>query len=179
LNPEPPRGPLPDFIVDPEENPPENAEPSTPEVMPKLRLSAPEPPAAEPVSDAPSIENLALPPLTEYPSLPSLDLGAASQADPADDETDADAEEPTERKARRGRRQAPEPSKRGKRDRSSGEPGDDETMDWAGLSSRLSAYSLSSENLAPEATEPGDRDASADAEPDADGPSEPDTEDGT
>jgi acyl-coenzyme A synthetase/AMP-(fatty) acid ligase len=77
LNPEPPPGPLPDFIVAPEEHPPEKAKPDAPAPMPTLRLSAPEPTRAEQVPDEPSIANLGLPPLTEFPSLPSLDLGIA------------------------------------------------------------------------------------------------------
>ncbi|MGH3110914.1 MAG: hypothetical protein ACRDQT_08355, partial [Gaiellaceae bacterium] len=78
-------------------------------------------------------------------------------------------------------RQAPEPTKRGRRERSAGEPGDmSETTDWAGLSSRLSAYSLSGRTPPPEAGDVGEAEAAdADADADADGPGEAGTEDDT
>ena len=54
-----------------------------------------------------------------------------------------------------------------------------ESMDWAGLSSRLSAYSLSSADAARETEGAGDADPPDDAEPDDADPGEADTEDDT
>lgn len=55
-----------------------------------------------------------------------------------------------------------------------------ESVDWAGLSSRLSAYSLSSADAARETPGAGDADPPADAQPpDDDDAGEADTADGT
>jgi acyl-coenzyme A synthetase/AMP-(fatty) acid ligase len=159
LNPEPPPGPLPDFIVDPEKEPDEQE-------MPKLRLSQPTPPPPAPSptagADEPSRESLGLPPLTEFPSFPSLEreekpLAAGMSKPEGDGEVATDAEdEPEEAKRRRGRRRQVEQGRSRRRERSTSEPGDmAESVDWAGLSSRLNAYSLSSEEP-PEEPSPGD-----------------------
>jgi hypothetical protein len=163
LNPEPPPGPLPDFIVAPEAHADEP--PKTSKFMPKLRFTRPSAPsplagsAPDPVSDEPPLlANLGLPPLTEFPSLPQRET-------PAEPEEDAEGEEPQTQdpKRRRGRGDAPAQSKRGRRERSAGEPGDmSESVDWAGLSSRLSAYSLSTDKPAEEPS--SDDDERADGE---------------
>jgi hypothetical protein len=63
-------------------------------------------------------------------------------------EADTEAEEPP-RRTRGRRRAAPPPEPSPRRRRSSGEPGDmSEAVDWAGLSSRLSAYSLTEDDKA-------------------------------
>ena len=57
-----------------------------------------------------------------------------------------------------------EEEKRGRRDRSSEEPGDDAwgAVDWAGLSSRLSAYSLASDEESETGEEPDTEDGEKD-----------------
>jgi hypothetical protein len=96
------------------------------------------------VTDVPSRDALGLPPLTEFP-------------------TAAPSDEPKPKATRTGAgRQAavpgePASSRRGRRLRSAGEPGDmSEAIDWAGLSSRLSAYSLAADE---ESSESEDEDA--------------------
>ena len=140
LEPEPDPGPLPDYIVDPTKPRPPVLKTAKPEPPPTL---PPEPevivdPAPPP--DEPSLAGLGLPPLTDFPSLqrsphPS---GAATQ-------------EPVPAPREKRPPQAPVSSRRGRRDQSAQDPGDEaEAVDWMdGLSSRLSAYSLADDSSAP------------------------------
>ena len=144
LDPEPDPGPLPDYIVDPEkpsERPvqpaPATEPPSDTRSTPPSFIIEPEPSAESP---EPSLANLGLPPLTEFP-------GVNRERAPES----GTREEPERLPSAQSR---PEPTKkRGRRGRSNGEPGDEpEAVDWMdGLSSRLSAYSLAQEDAAPDA----------------------------
>jgi hypothetical protein len=155
LEPEPDPGPLPDYVVDPakpRERAPE--EKPTPQPVPVLRLEPQASIGPEPEPDEPSLAGLGLPPLTEFPSV-------RKEPDAEDDGT-----APTTKPATKGKRsrQAPVSSRRGRRDQSAEEPGDEaEAIDWMdGLSSRLSAYSLADDSTAPDA--PADNDGKVDEE---------------
>ena len=145
------QGPLPEYVIDPEKQP-EHApppDPRPPEPLPAAS-AADETPSfiVEPppeTADEPTRESLGLPPLTEFPGV--------SRAD----------DEETRPRQPRQRREASAPeggaARRGRRPRSASEPGDmSESVDWAGLSSRLSAYSLTSA----ESDLPADDDAESD-----------------
>ncbi|MGH3065167.1 MAG: AMP-binding protein [Gaiellaceae bacterium] len=142
--PEPDLGPLPDYIVDP--NRPPDLEPSEPEraaasARPPLKI------ASEPDTE-PTTPGLYFPPAASFPA-------------PRDDPD----EEERRRDAPKAPRRRPPPDSRKKRGRSgAAEPGDEaEEVSWmAGLSNRLSAYSLAgededaSESNPPGSDEPGD-----------------------
>ena len=164
LRPEPPPGPLPDYIVDPESTPSAEGghKPTPAGALPTFEAAGQKtpPPAAEPPHESEPAElpraSLGLPPLADYPSLPTIPIpppeGVAAVAeDQLDDDAEpAEAEEPS--RGGKSRRKSAELGPRGRRDRSASEPGDmSETVDWAGLSSRLSAYSLSSDAAPPSA----------------------------
>jgi acetyl-CoA synthetase/medium-chain acyl-CoA synthetase len=148
LEPEPDPGPLPDYIVDPTKPRPPVLKTPKPEPPPTL---PPEPevivdPAPPP--DEPSLAGLGLPPLTDFPSLqrePATESGAATQ-------------EPVPAPREKRPPQAPVSSRRGRRDQSAQDPGDEaEAVDWMdGLSSRLSAYSLADDSSAPKGSTQGD-----------------------
>jgi acyl-coenzyme A synthetase/AMP-(fatty) acid ligase len=152
LNPEPPPGPLPDFVIDPERESDTGSPLPSPAVEPETQ------------ADEPLLENLGLPPLTEFPSIPPLPAAGHTTNEPK-----AQSERGDE--AGGGRREAaPPPPPRSGRDRSAGDPGDmSESVDWAGLSSRLSAYSLSSDDSPQPPPTTEDDDAAADAAEDEDG----------
>jgi acetyl-CoA synthetase/medium-chain acyl-CoA synthetase len=123
---EPELGPLPEYIVDPER-------PRDP--VPDGRDRSPEPvgevaPAGEPEPDLPRRADLALRPVTEFPVRDGEPSGP-SEGQPFG----------------RERRPAPAPARKPKRERSTDDPGDEpaETGWMQGLSTRLSAYSLSEE----------------------------------
>ena len=162
LKPEPAPGPLPDYIVDPQERGEAEATPTPePEPMPTLRLGSSkmptfvvEPPDPEP--NQPPRASLGLPPLSDFPSLPTLPIeprvteshGAQTREAQTREAEPGDEAEPGEAKKPRRRRAAPTEDRKG-RQRSAGEPGDmQDGVDWAGLSSRLSAYSLSTDAAA-------------------------------
>jgi hypothetical protein len=139
-------GPLPDYVVDPDrqhgDQPPPKPAPVAQEPVaqgwPSPAFPDMEPPTPEP---EPSLEHLGLPPLSEFPGVTR---------------DDSPPVRPTARqRAPEPARPAPEPKRRGRRGRSAGEPGDEqEGMGWMdGLSSRLSAYSLTNESDAPPAEE--------------------------
>ncbi len=137
LEPEPAPGPLPDYVVVPDA---EAEAPTKPEPPPPPPTPDPQAPTFQ-VSDEtsaepePSLENLGLPPLTEFPD--------RTRDDPSPKRT----RQPERRTADPG---TPEPEKKRKHGRSAGEPGDveDDTGWMDGLSSRLSAYSLAEEEAA-------------------------------
>jgi hypothetical protein len=142
LEPEPDPGPLPDYVVDPakpRERPPPRK--PTPQPAPVLRLEPQATPEPEP--DEPSLAGLGLPPLTEFPSV--------RKEPDAENDGAAPASKPPAKGKRS--RQAPVSSRRGRRDESAQDPGDEaEAVDWMdGLSSRLSAYSLADDSSAPDA----------------------------
>jgi acyl-coenzyme A synthetase/AMP-(fatty) acid ligase len=129
LNPPPPPGPLPDFIIDPDQQ--SDAAARSPQSVAK-----PEEHADEPV-----LEDLGPPALTEFPSLPTLPT-AGRTITKGDDRDDAERTRgPTPDRA------GEESEPRSPRGQSASDPGDlGEPVDWRGLSSRLSAYSLASDD---------------------------------
>jgi len=130
LEPEPDPGPLPDYIVDPSRPLRQVAKASDPTLEPKPLWPSPTF-ALPPEPDDPPLLPLGLPPLADFP---------------APGKPDSEEEEPAPKSNRRTRRRpAAAPERRGRRAHSAGEPGDEqEAVDWMdGLSSRLSAYSLS------------------------------------
>ena len=130
LEPEPDLGPLPDYVVDPDMPRQPIEKKPLPRPAPLLGAEAEKSVAPEPAE--PSIVGLGLPPLAEFPSL-------AKGAD--QDDAGPDSERPP--KERRPR-SAPVSGRKGRRERSAKDPGDEpEAVSWMdGLSSRLSAYSL-------------------------------------
>ncbi|MDQ3671313.1 MAG: AMP-binding protein, partial [Actinomycetota bacterium] len=133
LEPEPDPGPLPDYVVDPE-RPREHIEKKPlPRPAPLLGIGADQPVDPEPAE--PSIAGLGLPPLAEFPT---LEKGAGRESRTRDQER-----APKERRPR----PAPVSSRKGRRERSANDPGDEsDAVSWMdGLSSRLSAYSLADE----------------------------------
>jgi acyl-coenzyme A synthetase/AMP-(fatty) acid ligase len=131
--PEPDLGPLPDYIVDPD-RPPE-AKPKAPERAAAAAAQPVHEIAGEPEAEA-SPSGLYFPPVTSFP---------APRDDP-DDDPERKRETP---KAPR-RRPAPSPAKSKRGKSGAAEPGDEaEEVSWmAGLSNRLSAYSLAEEEEA-------------------------------
>jgi hypothetical protein len=128
--PEPELGPLPDYIVDP--NRPPEARPKAPEPAPAA-ASKPSPQAAgEPEREA-SPSGLYFPPVTAFP-VPR-----------EDSEDDLERKRDAPKTPRRQPAPSSTKSKRGKS--GAAEPGDeaDEVSWMAGLSNRLSAYSLAEE----------------------------------
>jgi acetyl-CoA synthetase/medium-chain acyl-CoA synthetase len=128
---EPELGPLPDFVVDPER--PEPVLEPVPAPTMRQPDPEPEPPAPAPEPESP-LAGLGLKPVTEFPrreSSPQRDTPPGS------------------------RRSGVGPDGRDDRDRSLGDPGDEpEEIGWMqGLSSRLSAYSLGSDEETPEAND--------------------------
>ena len=129
LEEEPDLGPLPDYVVDPEQ--PRRAAPvAVPDPTPAPTMQEPEiyePPPPEPEDP---LAGLGLKPVTEFPTLES--------------HPDREATHPR-------RRSAAHQDVKAER-RSEGEPGDEpEEVGWMqGLSNRLSAYSLDTEDDAPE-----------------------------
>ncbi len=126
--PEPDLGPLPDYIIDPDRPPPPKAEPKR-EPASAAPPPTDRPPGAGDESSA-AAAGLYFPPVTSFPL-------------PREEDGEADHEE-TPRAPRR--RAAPEKPK-SKSKRSQEDPGDDASgASWmAGLSNRLSAYSLGEE----------------------------------
>jgi hypothetical protein len=152
LEPEPDPGPLPDYVVDPErqaEPPPApRVVPPAPREEPRVAPLSMEGRADQgpPAHDEPSLANLGLPPLSEFPSFVRDEDGADAGA------------------AKKSKRRGPEPPKRPPRERSDGEPGDEIAGgDWmAGLSSRLSAYSLSDDDEPAETSPDAEADEAGD-----------------
>jgi hypothetical protein len=144
--PEPDLGPLPDYIVDP--NRPPEAWPKAPE---RAAAAASKPfleVASEPESEAPP-PGLSFPPVTSFPA-------------PRDDPDDAERRRDAPKAPRRRPVADPGKSKRGKSGEA--EPGDEaEEVSWmAGLSNRLSAYSLAEEEADADATDKPAADEPAD-----------------
>ena len=131
--PEPDLGPLPDYIVDPD-RPPE-ARPKAPERAAAAASQTLHEIAGEPETEA-SSSGLYFPPVTSFPA-------------PRDDPDD-DAERKRETPKAPRRRPAPSPTKSKRGKSGAAEPGDEaEEVSWmAGLSNRLSAYSLAEEEEA-------------------------------
>jgi acyl-coenzyme A synthetase/AMP-(fatty) acid ligase len=160
-------GALPDYIVDPAKDPAakDDDRPSRPLVKadssPESWPSAAFPdlttrPSAEP---EPRLENLGLPPLSEFPGV-------------ARDESETPPAPRLERPTQSQGRAAPQPKRRGRKAKPA-EPGDDvDATGWMdGLTSRLSAYSLTGadEAEAADAAKPDEADT-------ADGTDEPNTD---
>jgi len=149
LEPEPDPGPLPDYVVDPakpRERQEETPKP-TPRPAPALRL---EPQTSlDPEPDEPSLADLGLPPLTEFPSVREETVAENDGASPPASKPPSRAKRP---------RPTPASSRRARRDQSAEDPGDEaEAIDWMdGLSSRLSAYSLADDGAEPNAQGGGD-----------------------
>ncbi len=147
-------GPLPDYIVDPDrgEDPP-----SGPVVQPdppaETWPSAGFPESTHAISEPPepALENLGLPPLSEFPGI-SRDAPEAPRPQERGRAPEAKG------------RPAPQPKRRGRR-RKAAEPGDEvEPTTWMdGLSSRLSAYSLTGEEMPEGKAEPDDSGAADEA----------------
>ena len=151
--PEPDLGPLPDYVVDPNlPQPPrqvENDRRQAAEAAPSFPGLVRVPPPAEDARPEPSRAEAAgiyFPPVTSFPA-------------PREDE-DEDGSDRRERKPTRRRPTADDEGGKSKRKRSLEEPGDDQgDADWmAGLSNRLSAYSLAEDGSELPADEdpPGD-----------------------
>jgi hypothetical protein len=147
--PEPDLGPLPDYIVDPNRPAPPRPEPKPREVEPAPRAADPVTASREEVSGA-EAAGIYFPPVTSFPA-------------PRDDDDESPRPEP--RKAPR-RRPAAEPAKP-KSKRSQEEPGDEtaEPSWMAGLSNRLSAYSLAKEGQQAEDAPAEDDEAAGEGTP--------------
>jgi acetyl-CoA synthetase/medium-chain acyl-CoA synthetase len=141
LEPEPELGPLPDYVVDPNRPRQPVAEAAREPDRKPVREAAPEP---KPEPRVPKPADLALKPLTEFPS---------ADGEPREPARDRDATPPPPRPS-------PVPGRKPKRQRSTDDPGDEpqETGWMHGLSTRLSAYSLAEEGAggAPEEEDEGD-----------------------
>ncbi len=129
LEPEPDPGPLPDYVVDPAAPPRERVEPTPiPRPAPLLGIDPEEDVEPDP----------AQPLIAGMPSLPDIQsLVKESGQDGAEPDSERTSKE-------RRPRSAPVSSRKGRRERSAKDPGDEpEAVSWMdGLSSRLSAYSL-------------------------------------
>ena len=138
-DPESDDAPLPDYIVVPGTQADRPAKPAPPP-EPKPEPEAPTFPGSAATSakaePEPSLEGLALPPLTDFPGT-TRDRPPSERPRP-----ERGAAEPAERPAE------PDNKRRRRRSRSAGEPGDEqEGLGWMdGLSNRLSAYSLADES---------------------------------
>ena len=138
LEPEPDPGPLPDYVVDPEAPPRERVEPKpAPRPAPILGIEPER--VAEPDPSQPLIAGLGIAPLPDIQSLVK-----ESGQDRAEPGSERSSKEPRPRPA-------PVSSRKGRRERSAEDPGDEaEAVNWMdGLSSRLSAYSLADDGPAP------------------------------
>lgn len=133
-------GPLPDYIVDPSrplrqvaKAPDHTVEPKP--LWPSPTFALPAEPNVDSEQEEQPLSQLGLPPLADFPTPEGADsLEEKSEKEPGESA-----------RTRTGR--APAAGRRGRRARSAGDPGDEqEAIDWiGGLSSRLSAYSLSDE----------------------------------
>ena len=146
-------GPLPDYIVDPDngDDPPANPAPPKPTERKPDGWHTPTFPGSAAQASAepePSLEGLGLPPLADFPGVtrdsPPLKRPRREKREAADSSVQPEP--------------APEKKRRRRRSRSAGEPGDEQegNIGWMdGLSSRLDAYSLASEGEAAPAEDEG------------------------
>jgi len=144
LEPEPDPGPLPDYVVDPERPREQIQKKPLPRPAPLLGVDAET--SADPDPAVPSIVGLGLPPLAAFPTLVK---------DKAQDEEQDSERAPRPRRPRPA--PAPPSSRKGRRERSAEDPGDEpEAVSWMdGLSSRLRAYSLADEEASAASSQDG------------------------
>jgi len=143
LDPEPDPGPLPDYVVDPARPRERIQKKPLPRPAPLLGVDAEQ--SVDPDPAVPSLAGLGLPPLAHFPSLVK--------------ESGQDDAEPDTERAPKERRPRPAPisSRKGRRERSAKDPGDEpEAISWMdGLSTRLSAYSLADEGSSSSGSQDG------------------------
>ena len=171
--PEPEPGPLPDFVVESEQAPeppsvrlePEEEEEEDlgplpdyvidPSIPPELRRPAPEPPKLVPPPPPPEVTPI--PPADNTLSSAAGVYFPPTTAFPIPRDDNSDSEDAGDGK-RPSRRRPPAQAGKSKRSTQPAEPGDEATeVSWmAGLSNRLSAYSLSDEEAGDTTEDPAD-----------------------
>jgi hypothetical protein len=145
-------GPLPDYVIDPS-------------IPPELRRPAPEPPKVVPPPPPPEVTPTPTPPADSTLSSAAGVYFPPTTAFPTPRDDNSDSGDASDGK-RPSRRRPPAQGGKSKRSTQPAEPGDEATeVSWmAGLSNRLSAYSLSDDETDEATDEPADEAQDADTE---------------